>query len=239
MAKAVQKGLFGKKGLSVQTSVHMAGEQNQAKYHLNRSEAPVEKPHNALSSSQFVSQLGHPLRESLQPRQTQLPMFMSAKEIGKHYQVLDGDREENYTWNKDPVYGTYHGAETDRQVLRRKYREANEYGAAGSSGDRDYIPGATPRSQLSTDAHAFNEHYDAYDDSGPSLADSVREHGVEKPLHLEAPKWGAQYDGTMGKPQIFGGHHRYAVMREDRPNDLIPVAFHESFWGARDDKDYR
>lgn len=194
-----------------------------------------EKPHNALSSSQFVSQLGHPTKESLQPRSTQLPMFMSAKEIGKHYQVLDGDRD--YVWSEKKQDFT---PQDDRAVLNRKYEEADEYHAAGTAGDKDYRPGVSS-GQVRFEREGFG--FDKWDFTGvedaPTLAESIRQNGVEKPLHLEAPKWGAKYEGTKGKPQILGGHHRYAVMKKEKPGDLMPVTFHENLYDAQDSKDYR
>jgi hypothetical protein len=249
MAKAVQKGLFPKKEYSTKTSVHMRGEQTQAKYHLERSQPVEEKPNKNLSSAQFNSQLQHPWYSNSvgMPKSTQLPMFMSAKEIGKHYQVLDGDRDQNYTYDKDPVYGTDHGEESDKAVVRRKYYEANQYHAAGISGDPDFR--ATAASQIpkassnefggGLNSEGWDESFDAYGSHGPTLADSIRESGVHKPIYLEAPKAMNEYDGSKGKPQIYGGHHRYAVMRMDRPNDLMPVTFRNDFWEARGEKGYR
>lgn len=232
---AKQKGLFPKKGLVEKNGMNWFA----ANQHLNRGVEP-EKPHNALSSSQFVSQLGHPRKESLLPRSTQLPMFMNSKEIGQHYQVLDGDREGVY--DEDGYFSG--NEENDHEVLSRKYDEATTYGAAGTTSDPDYLPESVknaPKPQFG--AFEFDQPgldpYEHVADGHPSLADSIRQHGVEKPITLEAPKWSAQYDGSQGKPQILGGHHRYAVMREERPNDLMPVTFRNDFWEAKSDKDYR
>ena len=238
--RAVQRALVPKKGLSVSTSNTMAGEQTQAKYHLNRQEPVVEKGRKPLNPNQFHSQLGGTNawgRTTPGPEHTQLPMFMSAKEISKHYQVLDGDRDwvETRTWGRD---------ERDHEVMRRKYYEANQYSAAGTSGDKDYrTKGSNSSSSSSSGSDwAMDDGFDAYDhvyDGHDTLADSVRAHGVEKPITLEAPKVSYNYGGSQGKPQIYGGHHRLAVMKYDRPNVLMPVQFGEDFWSERQRKDYR
>lgn len=49
------------------------------------------------------------------------------------------------------------------------------------------------------------------------LAQGIIEHGVKKPVSL------GQAVGSEGKPQIVGGHHRLAVMREESPDELMPV----------------
>ena len=213
----------------------MAGEQTQAKYHLTRGEeAPPEKGRRKpLNPNQFHSQLGGTNdwgQTSPGPEHTQLPMFMSAKEISKHYQVLDGDRDwvETRTWGRD---------ERDHEVMRRKYYEANEYSAAGTSGDKDFIPGS---SQSCSSSGSHDDYFDPYEaQDHPTLADSVRQRGVEKPITLEAPKVRSEYEGSQGKPQIFGGHHRLAVMKYDRPKVLMPVQFGTSFWSERMRDDYR
>jgi hypothetical protein len=127
----------------------------------------------------------------------QLPMFMSAREIRAQYQALDGDR--------DLVYGDdgwNDHPETDDQLFDRKYEEAHE-----------------------TDDF----------DSGHTLADSVRWDGVRNPISLQVAqeKPAHRFDlptptvGSLGKPQILGGHHRLAVMDRHRPDDLMPVAHFE------------
>lgn len=45
------------------------------------------------------------------------------------------------------------------------------------------------------------------------LAQGIIEHGVKKPVSL------GQAVGSEGKPQIVGGHHRLAVMREESPDE--------------------
>lgn len=63
--------------------------------------------------------------------------------------------------------------------------------------------------------------------SGPSIWDSVRQSGVQNPVHL-----GMQF-GSQGKPQVVGGHHRIASAMETRPNDLIPVLHSPNIRAAR------
>lgn len=58
----------------------------------------------------------------------QLPMFMTAGEIKKHYQPSFGDREETEDENG-------WRAEHPTEVLDRKARESREYGSAELDGD--------------------------------------------------------------------------------------------------------
>ena len=59
------------------------------------------------------------------------------------------------------------------------------------------------------------------------LRDEILERGVEKPVHLQVP------DGDDTKPQVLGGHHRIAVMNEHKPDELMPVLFHDGIFSAQ------
>ena len=121
----------------------------------------------------------------------QLRMFMTADEITRMYQPLEGDRQGTY--NEVPLSQGGKAMEkwqpeTDEQVWERKAEEAGE----------EYLYG------------------------------DIEEHGVKRPVHL-----GTQM-GKSGKPQVVGGHHRIAVMKEVAPDELMPVLHHENFqqaWG--------
>jgi hypothetical protein len=65
--------------------------------------------------------------------------------------------------------------------------------------------------------------------NGPSIYQSVRDEGVQYPVHL-----GTQF-GTSGKPQVTGGHHRIAAALDARPHDYIPVLHNEG--GIREAKE--
>lgn len=60
---------------------------------------------------------------------------------------------------------------------------------------------------------------------GDYLYDSIAKHGVLSPVLLRAPGGGT---GSLGKPEILGGHHRVAVMHDIRPDELMPVEHYES-----------
>jgi hypothetical protein len=135
-------------------------------------------------------------------------MFMSAREIRSQYQALDGDRLES--WNLDEPKSTT-GYENDDELFSRKYMEAE--------GDDDHSPG-----------------------DRRTLRDAIVQDGVKNPISLQVPpeKKPSRFElpnpgtGSHGKPQILGGHHRVAVMDQDRPNDLMPVMHFEDSLQARE-----
>lgn len=124
----------------------------------------------------------------------QLPMFMTAHEIRRDYQALDGDRDEVVDdW--DAVPETYR-PEHDDELFERKYDEA-----------------------------VFNDDHTPGDRR--SLRDAIVDDGVKNPVSLQVP----DLTGSMGKPQILGGHHRVAVMEAEKPHALMPV---EHFRGTQE-----
>lgn len=66
-----------------------------------------------------------------------------------------------------------------------------------------------------------------YEKDNTSLVDSIRQTGVQSPVHL-----GQQF-GSEGKPEIVGGHHRIAVATRHAPDTLIPVLHHKDIRAAR------
>jgi hypothetical protein len=64
-------------------------------------------------------------------------------------------------------------------------------------------------------------------DETDSLGESIERTGVQKPIHL------GRTVGSMGKPEIVGGHHRMAVMRNLNPDQLMPVLHHTDIHAAR------
>jgi hypothetical protein len=67
-----------------------------------------------------------------------------------------------------------------------------------------------------------------------SLRDHIVDEGVHHPIQLEVPGF-----GTRRKPEVFGGHHRLAVMGAHRPDELMPVQFHTDIHTAQKSGDYR
>ena len=66
-----------------------------------------------------------------------------------------------------------------------------------------------------------SEAEERWDHGGDYLAAHVRKHGVTHAISLQDDP---TIVGSLGKPQILGGHHRVAVMHADRPDELMPVA---------------
>lgn len=64
-------------------------------------------------------------------------------------------------------------------------------------------------------------------DDATSLGESIERTGVQKPIHL------GRTVGSMGKPEIVGGHHRMAVMRHLNPDQVMPVLHHTDIYDAR------
>ena len=72
------------------------------------------------------------------------------------------------------------------------------------------------------------EEFREHQDYGPSLYESLQASGgPDSPVHL-----GTKH-GSMGKPQVVGGHHRIAAMAHINPDQLIPVLHHENLHDAR------
>lgn len=97
--------------------------------------------------------------------------------------------------------GEFVGRETDKQLWARKYKAAGEV--------NEYVP------------------------DEPPVRRSVLKEGVKTPVSLEDPVATQAYRAyePLHQPQIYGGHHRIAVMAKKRPDDLIPVAH---VWGTQD-----
>ena len=97
--------------------------------------------------------------------------------------------------------------ETDEELFARKSDESQEY------------------------PHDGSERYsDGGDPSMPSLYEHVSKHGVENPISLQADH---SRTGLLGKPEVFGGHHRLAVMSRIRPHALMPVEHFENYVEAQ------
>lgn len=153
------------------------------------------------------------------------------------------------------------GVESDEDLWSRKLDEAHEYGVHGQYGEDSasegrsqdplfkggagggtmgsYEGGPTGGWTNPSDSQ-WDRHYeradsweqkrqDARSGSGESLADSVRNEGVRGPIRL-----GSQI-GSMGKPQIVGGHHRLAAATAYGSDKLVPVLHDWSIHSARDE----
>jgi hypothetical protein len=145
--------------------------------------------------------------------------------------------------------------ESDPQVWSRKYNEANmdeeDYREARGENYRPKFQRAD--GGLSDDDVSWT-HLSAQFDSKGSMIDNSRTTarryrelvgggslrdaiihggGVHSPINLMETK------GELGKPQVAGGHHRVAVMLNERPDELMPVLHNEDFGQARANKHYK
>jgi hypothetical protein len=66
-----------------------------------------------------------------------------------------------------------------------------------------------------------------------TLAESIISEGVLNPIRLGVA------GSYSGKPQLVGGHHRMAVARVHRPDDLAPVLYHHDIDEAKSDETAR
>lgn len=147
------------------------------------------------------------------------------------------------------------GIESDEQLWDRKLEESQEFSKHGQYEDADSDPlhrggrggstmgsyqGApTGASQGTPSDSAWDRHYsregswenrrqEARYDQGESLYDSIRSEGVRGPIRL------GQQIGSMGKPQVVGGHHRLAAATDINPNRLVPVLHDWDIHSARE-----
>lgn len=198
----------------------------------------------------------------------QLKMFMTPSEIHAGYQALDADRfetgRETYvprgsdrsTFQGGSGYrrttgGSYAGythfgskyktveeTETDEALYARKLDEAQGYGDEDEGGAK--MVGASSRWSGETyhPATGSQSSWESEMRYTPSekitLHESIGEEGVTHPIRLGT---GGEV-GSMGKPQVVGGHHRLASATEHaqwggKGEQFVPVLHHESIHEAR------
>lgn len=133
-----------------------------------------------------------------------------AQEFSKHGQHEDAD--------SDPLYGRGRGTGT-----------MGSYQGAPTGNSRTNGPSTTAMERHDERADSWeNRRQEARYDQGESLYDSIRAEGVKGPIRL-----GSEI-GSMGKPQIVGGHHRLAAATEAAPDRLVPVLHDQNIWAARE-----
>jgi hypothetical protein len=136
--------------------------------------------------------------------------------------------------------------ETDEELWGRKLEEAQSYGTRtpGGSGVRNigqqsshwsggsYEPGHETTGGGWASSRESTERYHPGTE-GMTLHESIGQTGVQSPVRL-----GSEV-GSMGKPQVVGGHHRLASATEHeawggmKGEQFIPVLHHESIQEAR------
>lgn len=127
--------------------------------------------------------------------------------------------------------------ETDEQLWDRKAEEAYdpEYSPvsakrANSFTMRSATTGGRSNQPMGTDtANTYEQPQGAHfrHSWDTTLGESIESVGVKYPVHL------GQTKGSQGKPQVVGGHHRMAVMRNLNPDQLMPVLHHQDLKHAR------
>jgi hypothetical protein len=132
---------------------------------------------------------------------------------------------------------TVESPETDEQLWDRKLDEAydSDYSPlpakrANSFTMRSQTTGGRTNQPLGTDtANTYGQPRGAHQrhDWDTTLGESIERTGVQKPIHL------GRTIGSQGKPEIVGGHHRMAVMRNLNQDQLMPVLHHTDLYGAR------
>ena len=124
----------------------------------------------------------------------QLQMFMTARQLRTEVRpgdALDAER-----------YGLAHTEAARRVAESRMWADKDAENA---------VPG--------TSVSAHHAHHENFDQSqGPSMNDSVRQHGVQQPVGLFH---GASYGMMTGE-----GHHRIAAAFRANPSMEVPVEHH-------------
>lgn len=103
----------------------------------------------------------------------------------------------------------------------------------GLDGDRDDVMDEF-EDRPETDEELFQRksheaEWEGYDGS-PSLWDRLEKEGVKNPISLQADH---TQKGSLGRPEILGGHHRVAVMSHIKPHALMPVEHFENYEDAQ------
>jgi len=153
----------------------------------------------------------------------QIPMWMTAQEITSQFSPLENDR---LYWYEDGR-GTPAHDETDDEFWERKLRESKgaprrlKFPALRD----DAIPPAP-----SKEAPGFDyPDEEGETSSSHSLYDALKQEGVTQPVSLQNP--GSDQEA---RPQVLGGNHRIAAMKEIDPKALIPVQFFDDMKEAQE-----
>lgn len=121
--------------------------------------------------------------------------------------------------------------ESDDELWDRKLEEAQEFGRHGQHGEYGGGARADPlraAHETSSSSSSSSSSGGSYGSRGnESLYDSIAEKGVMGPIRL------GQERGSMGKPQVVGGHHRLAAATDIDRDRLVPVLHDESIYDAQ------
>ena len=154
----------------------------------------------------------------IQPEQ--LKMFMTANEILEHWGPLDLDRQQT----GGGTYGSFTRDPGSENPTARSFRGHNTERTSGGSKLYHRVGG------VESDEELWSRKAEEAGDYG--LTDSILEEGVKKPVSLGFST------GSTGKREVVGGHHRLAVMREESPDEYIPVVHYPNFYQAKSDPKY-
>jgi hypothetical protein len=159
------------------------------------------------------------------------PMFMTGPEIKEHFAPHQADKKEINLPKKEKAnkYDIGERKETDAELWDRKLTESKQ------TGEQRYGKDAFSRDRNGAWRSLI----------GPSLART----GVEAKSSLEtvAKKSGipgyvaveAHADPSVGKQQIFGGHHRVALSADQFKEHIFPVKYHYDLREAKNEQGYQ
>jgi hypothetical protein len=157
------------------------------------------------------------------------------------------ERKRNEAYGEDDEYGYeaklvggsssrwsggtphYHGGGTPTADLSTRQREAR------SSAQSEALRSA-PQFRKSQMAPSYwTESSERYHEGTPgtTLGESIEAEGVKSPIRL------GQTIGSMGKPEIVGGHHRLAVATQVNPHQFVPVLHHTDIFEAKSNPAYK
>jgi hypothetical protein len=153
----------------------------------------------------------------------QLPMFMTAREIRAGWQVLDGDREGQHGSMDWPSWSFKASGwtRTHSGMDVHAHHPKSEFGERRENDDEVF-----DRKREEADNYGMGS-----EDDEPTLYEDIVRNGVQKPVTLQDPT--VRTRGSLGKPEILGGHHRIAVMDLEKPNTYMPVLFDTSLRSAK------
>jgi hypothetical protein len=157
-------------------------------------------------------------------REGEVPMWMTAEEIESQFAPLENDR---LYWYEDGRGSPAHD-ETDQEFWDRKLRESRGAPRRLKFPVLDPDGSIPPAPSQESPGFAYPES-DGSDARG-ALYESLQAEGVQEAVSLQHP------DGAgEERPQVLGGGHRVAAMKDIAPDALIPVRFFDDMRQAQDE----
>lgn len=137
------------------------------------------------------------------------------------------------TSNKTPGYETLEGrASAPPYNPRQTFDTTRGGGVEARTTEGSYWEKMNAYVERKADEHRMNRDWGSLHDK---LSDAMRPggEGFKGVVHL-----GTQ-PGPGGKPEVYGAHHRIAILDDVAPDRLLPVIHHAKFRDARQDQQYK